>query len=194
MLSELFDEVNCGNWITAGEDVQYKVVNRVLYFQCSHGARDWLYNFDIAESVYPCSDVPFVMHGGFNLLWQSIRHDIEKLDFDTIVGYSQGAALAIMAHENFYHRKGYEPLAFTFGCPASIFLPSKQLRKRFTKVVNIINPRDIVYYSTLIFGYRHVGATQKLEKVKIKTSSFRQWLREITHHTPERYKLALKGL
>lgn len=194
MLAELFDEVSGGNWITAGEGVQYKLVNRVLYFQCSNGAKDWLYNFDIAQSVYPCSDVPFMMHEGFNLLWQSIRHIIEGLDFDTIVGYSQGAAIAIMAHENYFHRLGCEPLTYTFGCPGSMFMPSKQLQKRFTKVANIINPRDIVYYSTLIFGYRHVGITQKLEKVKIKTSSFRQLLREITHHSPERYKLALKGL
>ena len=194
MLSDLFATVIADGWITAGEDVQYKLVGRVLYFQCSHGASDWIYNFDVAESVYPCSDIPFMMHGGFNLLWQSIRHIIEGLDFDTIVGYSQGAAIAIMAHENYFHRLGCEPLTYTFGCPGSIFMPSKKLRERFTKVVNIRNPLDIVFFSTLIFGYRHVGTTCKLKRVKVKATSFRQWLRELSGHTPERYQLALKGM
>jgi len=192
-LLDYFNECSSGGWTTAGLDVQFKVKNRVLYFQCSHGKSDWRYNFKFAQSVYSKSDIKFKMHKGFKNLWLSVKPIIEKLEFDEIIGYSQGAALAIAAHENFCHRKGYEPKTITFGNPASIFMPSRKLRNRFTNVLNVTNPHDIVYYSTLILGYRHVGKKKVLKEVTMpRAKSFKEWLENLSGHSPYRYRKALR--
>jgi len=188
-----FNEVESPGWTTAGEDVQFKVVNRVLYLQCSHGLSDWLHNLDAVRAVYADSEVSFIAHRGFTKLWLSIKDEIEKLDFDTIVGYSEGSAIAVYVHENFYHRKGYEPRTYAFGCPAVIWKPNRALRSRFSNFTIIINPRDIVYYCALLLGYRHVGITKKLPRVRLsKKKTWRERLADLTGHTPERYRLALK--
>ena len=86
---------------------------------------------------------------------------IETLDFDMIVGYSQGAAIALRAHENYFHRKGFEPITWLFGEPPSIKKPSAKLLKRFTKVVSIYNYNDIVFHAPKMLGYKHVGRQVK---------------------------------
>lgn len=187
-LVERFNRVTCGDWITAGKNVQYKIEGDTLYFQCSNGRSDWRYNFMASGNVYKNSDIRFIGHKGFNELWESVRKDIEKLEFHKIVGYSQGGALAVLAHENFYHRKGYEPdFTFTFGCPASILKPAKKLRNRFTHLVNYHNPRDIVYYSTLLLGYTHVGECVMLKGKASRPSGYKV-LRWLSGHSPAEYR------
>lgn len=132
-LLEKFETVNRGDWITSGKNVQYKVINSVLYFQCTQGVSDWKQNFRFSDEAY--SGVSsFRAHKGFIELWQSVRHEIEALDFDTIVGYSQGGALAGFAHENYFHRKGFEPMTYTFGCPRFIHEPSAEISARFSQL------------------------------------------------------------
>ena len=186
-----FEVCNSDGWTTAGKDVQYKVVGDTLYFQCSHGKSDWRYNFMASEDVYEKSDLPFIGHKGFNKLWQSVRKEIEGLKFSKIVGYSQGAALAIRAHENYYHRYGFEPdVTILFGCPPSIKNPSKKLKARFSRVVNYHNPRDIVYWLPMIIGYKHVGTSIALTNKAKKPKGFSliSWL---TGHSPEEYRQRL---
>jgi hypothetical protein len=192
MLADLFACVNSPNgWTTAGEDVQFKVANRTLYLQPSKSRADWQHNFDAWGEVYGASDVPFIGHRGFNRAWLSVKSIIETLGFDRIVGYSYGAALAERAHENFFHRKGYQPLTWCFGGPASIWQPSRVLRSRMTNVINIHNPNDIVYLSTLALGYRHVGVTRTLPWARATGAP---WYLAISGHTAEQYTYALKGL
>lgn len=192
-LLDYFNECSSGGWTTAGLDVQFKLKNRVLYFQCTNGKSDWRNNFDIAKKVYTKSDIKFIAHRGFTRMWLSVKDIIEKLDFDIIIGYSEGADFAIYAHENFYHRKGYEPKTITFGNPASILFPSRKLRNRFTNVLNVTNPHDIVYYSTLILGYRHVGKKKVLKEVTMpRAKSFKEWLENLSGHSPYRYRKALR--
>lgn len=187
-LLEVFNEVTAGGWKTSGKDVQFKVVDDTLYFQCSHGASDWRYNFKAASEVYKNSSIPFIGHEGFNELWESVRHEIEALKFSKIVGYSQGAALAIRAHENFYHRFGFEPdVTITFGCPPSIKKSSKKLKNRFSHVVNYHNPRDVVYFLPMIIGYEHVGHSVKLSR-KATRPSGDPILRWLSGHSPEEYR------
>jgi hypothetical protein len=187
-LLEQFNKVTGQGWTTAGKDVQYKVIDDTLYFQCSNGKSDWDFNFMAWGDVYKDSQVKFIGHKGFNELWESIRHDIEKLSFHKIVGYSQGAALAIRAHENFYHRMGFEPdVTITFGCPPSILNPSKKLKSRFSHVVNYHNPRDLVYFIPMVLGYKHVGQCVKLTGKASKPSGYKllTWL---SGHSPAEYR------
>lgn len=191
-LLEKFNVCTAGHWITAGLNVQYKVVDRILYFQCSHGEEDWKHNFQFAVDVYKDGYIPFRAHRGFVKMWQSIRHEIEHLDFDTIVGYSQGSALALFAHENFLHRKGYEPMTYTFGMPRVVWMPKKILETRFTKLVRVCNPNDIVtHVPPAIIGYRHVGVKLLLEgkATKSKDVKLLKWL---SGHTPEEYRQRLE--
>lgn len=188
-LRELFDEVDGGGWTTAGLDVQFKVTkDGFLLFQCSKGKSDWRYNFRSANNVYKNSDIEFVGHQGFNELWESVRHEIEKLTFTKIGGYSQGAAIAIRAHENYFHRFGFEPeVSITFGCPPSIKNPSPELSARFSHVVNWHNPRDIVYYTPMLIGYQHVGQCNVLRSPAKRPSGY-SILKWISGHSEEEYK------
>jgi hypothetical protein len=194
VLSHEFREVTRGPWRTYGRDVQFKVVDRVLYFECSDGKSDWRYNLAFGERVYDKSDVKFKAHRGFKALWLSIKDEIEKLDFYMIVGYSQGAAIAAFAHENYFHRFGREPVTYAFGCPRTIFAPSKELRKRFTQFYRVSNPRDIVtHVPPALFGFRHVGTEIKLKgrARRPKGCNIFRWL---SGHAPEMYNLRLEGL
>jgi hypothetical protein len=193
-LLSIFTDLNNGGWTTAGLDVQFKVINETLLFQCSSGASDWRYNFMAAEDVYKDSDIEFIGHKGFNELWESVRHDIEKLSFRRIAGYSQGGALAIRAHENYFHRFGFEPeVSITFGCPPSIKNPSRELSARFSHFVNWHNPRDLVYYAPMLIGYQHVGSSRMLKNIAVrpKNVSIPIWL---SNHDPTRYMQNLKYL
>jgi hypothetical protein len=190
---ELFTEVTRGGWVTIGKDVQMKLRNGVLSFQCSSGKSDWKHNFKAWRKVYDKSDVPFVAHAGFTELWLSIKPVVEAIEFDVVLGYSQGADIAMFVHENYFHRKGYECETFLFAPSPMIFMPSALLRSRFSRVRIFINPGDIVYYAALILGYRHIGKTIKLPRVKVsKKNTWKEKLLDLSNHTPERYELATK--
>lgn len=194
-LKDLFIECTGNGWTTAGLDVQFKVVNRVLFFQCSNGKSDWRYNFRAYGDVYKSSDVEFIGHKGFNELWESVRKDIEALDFDYIVGYSQGGALAVRAHENYFHRFGFQPLqTWVFGCPPSIYAPTEELKRRFTKVVNIHNFNDIVHAAPALIGYDHVGVNRTLSLRGIKRAGDWTLLQWLSGHTPDQYIQALSRI
>lgn len=191
-LLEKFREVTGDGWTTEGLDVQYKVVNRVLYLQCTHGASDWKQNFKAGHDVYTCSDIPFKAHGGFTELWLSIKDEIEKLDFDAICGYSEGSAIAVYIHENYFHRKGIEPITWAFGCPRVLYKPSKELKKRFSNFVRISNFGDIVTMVPLfIMGFRHIGINRILNHCVSKPKGV-SWILWLTHHCPEYYQEELK--
>lgn len=192
-LIEAFNLATSGGWTTAGLDVQFKVVNRVLCFQCSASDSDWRYNLRAWGNVYDNSDIEFIGHTGFNELWESVRPIIETLHFDYIGGYSQGAAIAVRAHENFYHRKGFEPVqTFLFGCPPSIKNPSDVLRKRFSNVINLYNYNDIVFHLPKLIGYSHVGSLCKLDSYGVCKPSSVKWAEWLSGHSPKQYRQALE--
>jgi hypothetical protein len=182
-----FRECNRGGWTTAGKDVQFKVVDLCLYFQCTNGKSDWRHNFMAAEDVYKNSDVEMVGHKGFGELWDSVRHEIEQLDFVEIFGYSEGADLAILAHENFFHRFGYEPRTNVVA-PSPMFKnPSPVLRSRFTNLTCYHNANDIVYQAAKILGYKHVGEQVSLSLKGIKREGDWKLWQWLSGHTPEQY-------
>ena len=193
-LLKLFNDINDkSGWTTAGLDVQFKVINETLLFQCSNGASDWRQNFKASKTLYKGSDVEIEAHEGFVEMWESIRHEIEKLSFRRIGGYSQGGDFAVFAHENYYHRFGFEPeVTITFGCPPSIKNPSRELKARFSHVVNWHNPRDIVYYAPMLIGYQHVGQCNVLRKPasRPKDCNLLLWY---SGHSPEEYRQRMRN-
>jgi hypothetical protein len=194
VLSHEFREVTRGPWITAGRDVQFKLIGRTLYVECSDGKSDWRYNLAFGKKTYDGGDVKFRAHRGFRKLWLSIKDEIEKLDFEIVVCYSQGAGIGVFIHENFYHRKGYEPTTYAFGAPRVVWMPSKELRTRFAQFYRIKNKEDIVTrVPPAILGYKHVGQEIILDR-KVKRPKGCNIFRWLSGHAPEMYNLRLEGL
>lgn len=181
-------------WTTAGLDVQYKVEGKTLYLQCSNGASDWKHNFMFGEEVYKGGDIEVFAHRGFKALWLSVKDIIETLDFDTIVCYSQGAGIGVFAHENFYHRKGYQPWTYAFGAPRVLVNPCSELEARLTQYVRIKNRFDLVtLVPPMLMGYNHVGARRVL-KNKAKRPKGENIFVWLSHHSPSRYEQNTRDL
>lgn len=194
MLSTYFREVTRGPWITAGKDVQFKLIGKTLYIECSDGKSDWRYNLAFGKKVYDAGDVKFRAHRGFRALWLSIKDEIEKLDFEIVVCYSQGSGIGVFIHENFYHRKGYEPTTYAFGAPRVVWMPSKEVRTRFTQFYRIKNKEDIVTrVPPAILGYKHVGQEIVL-KQRAKRPKGCNLFRWLSGHSPEMYQQRIAGL
>jgi len=190
-LIEYFNGVTHGKWVTAGMNIQYKVENNVLYFQSSDkGLSDCLVNFDFPVVPYKSMEETFFVHRGFLKAWKSVQDEISKLSYDTIVGYSHGAALALLAHEDFLFKRGLEPATYVFGCPKIFFLISKRAKSRFSKVVNVANVEDIVAKAPPF--YTAVGRKIRLvvQAVRPADVTFLQWW---SGHMPTMYRQRLAG-
>lgn len=193
---DLFNRTCVGQWNTVGDDLQYRFEEGSdgvleLHFQGSVSGRDWKNNFAFAARPYKKMPVPWRAHRGFVRLYKSGR-DAIMADFALrpapkalrIVGYSQGAALAILAHEDFmFTFPGLEVSTVAFAPPRVLWLPRKTIRSRFTGLTSIRRRGDIV---TLIppwsWGYRHSGV-----QVKIGKPALPWW----THHLQDEYSEAL---
>jgi len=68
---EYFNAVTHGKWITGGLNIQYRLENRVLYFQASNEESDWALNFDFPAVPYKDMKEKFFVHRGFLKAWLS---------------------------------------------------------------------------------------------------------------------------
>ena len=153
---------------TAGVETQYKVSTDAttvyLAIQGSIQKEDWLANFDFVAIPYRKMPVVWFCHRGFIKTWKAAREQIiadvlpllpgKRL---VILGYSHGAAIATLAHEDFIFL-GYDPETWVFGSPRVLWMPVKLIKDRFSKLHNIQNRGDIV---TMVpfgaMGFCHVG-------------------------------------
>ena len=101
-LSVTYTEVgNGGSWAYRRDGERL-----FLWFQHSRGVVDWLNNLNFGAAPYREMDPPWECHAGFLKVWKSLKSYIEPLVFDltvkaiTVVGYSHGAALAVLCHES----------------------------------------------------------------------------------------------
>ncbi len=158
---------------TAGVETQYKVSTDAttvyLAIQGSIQKEDWFANFDFVAIPYRKMPVVWFCHRGFIKTWKAASEQIiadvlpllagKKL---VILGYSHGAAIATLAHEDFLFR-GYDPETWVFGSPRVLWMPIQVIKERFKKLHNIQNKGDIVTmvpFSTM--GYIHVGEVKKI--------------------------------
>ncbi len=140
-----------------------------VFFEKSNGAEDWYNNLDFSavEAPYENMEVGWYCHGGFLRVWKSVLQYIkgELLDLSVreivIVGYSHGAALALLCHEYIWFERpdlrGHI-FGFGFGCPRVVYGRVPHERARWHNFFVIRNVDDIVtHLPPRIFGYRHVG-------------------------------------
>lgn len=139
-----------------------------IYLEGSNGEEDWKNNFDFPAVPYRDMENRWYAHRGFLRVWKSVEPYVEPLVKDTnfkhivIVGYSHGAALAVLCHEYVWFnrpdiRDNIE--GYGFGCPRVFWgIRKKKLRSRWERFTVIRNLNDIVtHVPPAIFGYKHVG-------------------------------------
>lgn len=193
---ELFNLTQKGPWQTSGIDVQYRIeqYNNRLYiiFQQTSSKSDWKYNFTFPPIVYKKSPYPWRAHKGFTLLWHSVRDEIldklAKLVTPAteiyLVGFSLGAALAILAHEDIqYHHPACYIKTFAFGAPRVAWLLPKIVKERLSGVRIFHRRGDIVQFvPPALLGYRHVGWRNRIGPIHFP------WH---TMHEPKEYRAYL---
>ena len=204
-LAEMFDRVNTdGPWITAGLDVQYRLEilegKQYLFFQCSKSWSDWMFNFDFPAQPYKDTKKVWFVHQGFLHLWKSVQDQVMgKIDMSiplVIVGYSEGSALGLFAHEDYQFRSGHDPeQTVLFGCPRTIWMSRWVRRERFAHVHRVSGPHDMVTHVPFaLWGFRHCGIEQRLTHTlapRPRRVPLFQWL---SGHCPQEYEQRLAGL
>ena len=176
-LLELFNLAIDAGESVSGDKTQYKIttIGDTVYLaiQWSVDRQDWLYNFMFVPAPYKAKKYPWYVHAGFAKAWKQARDKIASGVIPllngkrlVILGYSHGAALAILAHE-YFQFNGYNPSTFAFGCPRVIWMPSKTIRSRFFDVEIINRIGDLVgHVPPRIFGYKHVAKVTNIGSYK----------------------------
>lgn len=166
-----------------------------LLFEWSNGREDWHNNLDFPAVPYrgQKKGERWYCHRGFVRVWKGIRDEVSDVVSETLVhhpgireifciGYSHGAALALLATEDMVYRFGERGVhGYGFGCPRVVFgrLPEK-VAGRLDGFLVIRNVPDLVtHLPPALLGFRHVGALLEIGK-GIGYSP-------IAAHTPEAY-------
>jgi len=154
----------------------------VLYlsFCGSNSKKDWLQNFSFWKVPYKNMPVRWKAHAGFVKKWKSIHEKVlalvefhTEISFVSIRGYSQGAAIGVLAHEDIgFNFPDIPIMSFVFGCPRVLSLSGIKIRNRFDTFYRIKNGGDIVTgIPPWWFGYIHVGKEIQIGKKKLCTLS-----------------------
>ena len=182
---EYRDAPNGGSWAFDRQgDALY------LWFQHSNGITDWLNNFRVTAVPYREMTPPWRCHKGFLSVFKAMLPDLTSLitDLDVkrvcTVGYSHGAALAVLCHEYiWYHRPDLRGsmCGYGYGCPRVLFgCVDRELALRWEHFYVVRNLDDIVtHLPPRISGYCHVG--------KLVTVGARGKYSATDAHRPESY-------
>ena len=134
-------------------------------------------------------------HGGFLRVWESIKEciseEIQNKYYQkiTVVGYSHGAALAVLCHEWiwYHHPTARKNLTgYGFGCPRVLYgCATPTLARRWERFYVVRNIDDAVtHLPPRIMGYCHVG--------NLITVGEAGRYSQIDAHRPENYQKELK--
>ncbi len=172
-LTNLFTRCISVPYMRTGVSADYAVQRRGevlnIFFQDSQDAEDWKSNLNFPAKPYKrMGKTVWFSHRGFLAVWKEIEPVVSEYILDKSVkniisvGYSHGAAIALLCHEYaWYNRPDLRNKieGYGFGCPRvlwGVVTPNIEMRwERFTVVRNI---DDIVtHLPPAVFGYRHVG-------------------------------------
>ena len=185
-LAELFKQCVYRSYthVENAGDYNIEIIGSTLYIylECSNGLTDWKNNFDFPAKPYKrMGKTIWFAHRGFLRVWKSIEPYLEDCVKDRhitniiTVGYSHGAALAVLCHEYvWYHRPDLRSKieGYGFGCPRVLWgLKSNKLTQRWERFIVVRNIDDIVtHVPPAILGFSHVGKIIKIgEKGKYST-------------------------
>ncbi len=201
MLKELFEECLGKDYKETGNGGSWAYDRRgdrlFLWFEKSSGIEDWVNNLQFAAVPYAEMDPPWECHAGFLKVWKSIKPHLEPLIFDmtvkeiTSVGYSHGAALAVLCHEYIWYRRRDlrdHLYGFGYGCPRVLFgcVPD-DLATRWERFYVIRNIDDLVtHLPPRGMGFCHVGNLIEIGRAGAYSP--------IDAHRPESYLAELKRI
>lgn len=169
-----------------------------IFFEWSNGKTDWINNFRFKAKPYKEMDISWKCHGGFLECWNDAKDILKPYIMDErvksikIVGYSHGAALALLCHEYCVFRRpdiSDNIIGYGFGCPRVIhgWFTCKCIRNRWKNFYVIRNHNDIVtHVPPVLFGFIHVGNILKIGK-KAKWNP-------VDSHRPQNYIESLENL
>jgi len=181
------DSVHCDwNYENKETDTEISFIEKdkklFISFQGSGSFLDWLQNFMFSKIPYKEMKETFFIHRGFIKKYKSVRTDVlARVEEATlkgmtieIRGFSQGAALATVAHEDIgFHFS--EPNTIVFGCPRVFGCWNRKfLETKFKKLISVSNSRDAVTgVPFVILGFKHYGSKIK-KKAKYFFLSFKK--------------------
>lgn len=156
-----------------------------IFFEWSDGREDWKNNFDFPVKPYKSMERLWLCHRGFLRVWKSIKPYVatDILDPNTkaieIVGYSHGAAIALLCYEYcVFHRPYVEVHGVGFGAPRVFwgYVP-RSVKERFKNFKVVRNGNDIVTHAPpVLFGFHHVSEVLKIGQTN-----------PVRDHYPENY-------
>ncbi len=201
-LYDLFDRCINAPYIRAADSADYYTEREgdilYIYLECSNGGEDWLNNFDFPSVSYRrMGKTVWFCHRGFLRVWKRIENEIASLISDgslkniITVGYSHGAALAVLCHEYvWFNRPDLRTVieGYGFGCPRVIWgIPNRVTNNRWRRFTVIRNIPDVVtFVPPRLLGYFHVGKILNIGSVGKYTP--------IDAHRPENILRELDGL
>ena len=168
-----------------GGDYAIEVEGNTLYilFEWSDGAEDWRNNLDFPAKPYKRMKDKWFCHRGFLRVWKAMRDEIEdcvaltlkkhtEIANITIIGYSHGGAMALLATEdmNYLYGEKFNVSGYGFGAPRVLwgYVP-KAVRERISAFTTVRNIPDIVtHVPPKVFGYRDVNIKEIGKKGKYK--------------------------
>ena len=201
LLLELFESCLSKNYREAenGASFAYEVQGDRLeiWFEHSHGITDWLNNLHFAATPYREMNPIWKCHAGFLKVWKSVFPYLSPYILDPsgkhvrTVGYSHGAALAVLCHEFIsYHRPDLSKtsVGFAFGCPRVLYgCVPPDVGTRWANFYVIRNLDDLVtHLPPRATGYCHVG--------NLVTIGTEGTYAPIDAHRPENYLTELTKL
>ena len=136
-------------------------------------------------------------HRGFLRVWKSIEPYLAEAIADTkikkiiIVGFSHGAAIAVLCHEYVWFKRPdlrEKTEGYGFGCPRVFWgIQTKEARRRWARFTVVRNIDDIVTHVPPIWlGFSHVGNMIKIGR--------RGKYSKIDAHRPENILLELEDM
>lgn len=168
-----------------------------IFFEHSNGIIDWRNNFDFPAKPYREMENKWYVHRGFLRVWKSAKQYLKaqicnpNVKGIVIVGYSHGAALALLCHEFCVFNRpdiAGNIFGYGFGCPRVVYgCLRRNICVRFKNFYVIRNCRDIVtHVPPMLFGFRHVGNIIHIGK----TANYGP----VDSHRPENYIKQLEKL
>jgi len=169
-LYELFERCLYIPYFQTGKSANYATETKenvlYLYFEKSDGENDWKINFDFPAVPYRRSGkTVWFAHRGFFNVWKEIEQKVareilsKRLKGITCVGYSHGAAIAVLCFEYaWFNRPDLRKniYGYGFGCPRVIWgeIPDNRW-DNFTVIRNIDD--SVTHLPPAVLGYKHVG-------------------------------------